>query len=439
MSLSDETDETQVSARTGDGDSTSDKSLESGGSGTHSTPKIVPVSLHDAALHALLASVPEISPILTHKTVATSSSILHSHETSPVTFRQPICLDPILKSPGVRRFTHKRNKSAPIQGHPYLADPALTNRQKSLDELYKAIDPSKPLNNSSTASTDEGIWTGNESAPSSEEKIDDVSSCITSCDLDEVEPSGGDDILCNEFSGVPGLVSSSTWVGVQQEQNDDSLVSVKVGSKSSHVVHFSVKAGDIITWEFATLKRDIGFGILFECSVVEERKIEDGELSDVDSITSGYGVIPILPIFKVKCDISPIFGSHEAVTDGVYVMTWDNSYSRFFAKDLYYRISTQTEISSRDFHSSMLCYPSLRDLEEEEEEREVIQGRLVIGSGSASPRTSSESSDCNELTICEEHHSNNNNNNNIVVITQNNQNETKTVYFDASQCSVQTL
>ena len=31
-------------------------------------------------------------------------------------------------------------------------------------------------------------------------------------------------------------------------------------SKSSHVVHFSVKAGDVITWEFATLKRDIGFG-----------------------------------------------------------------------------------------------------------------------------------------------------------------------------------
>ena len=48
-----------------------------------------------------------------------------------------------------------------------------------------------------------------------------------------------------------------------------------------------------------------------------------------DSITSGYGVIPILPIFKVKSNISPIFGSHEAVTDGVYVMTWDNSYSRY--------------------------------------------------------------------------------------------------------------
>ena len=69
-------------------------------------------------------------------------------------------------------------------------------------------------------------------------------------------------------------------------------------------------------------------GILFECSVIEEKKLEDGEITDVDSITSGYGVIPILPIFKVKCNISPIFGSHEAVTDGVYVMTWDNSYSR---------------------------------------------------------------------------------------------------------------
>ena len=48
-----------------------------------------------------------------------------------------------------------------------------------------------------------------------------------------------------------------------------------------------------------------------------------------DSITYGYGVIPILPIFKVKSNISPIFGSHEAITDGVYVMTWDNSYSRY--------------------------------------------------------------------------------------------------------------
>lgn len=34
---------------------------------------------------------------------------------------------------------------------------------------------------------------------------------------------------------------------------------MKVSSKTKHVVHFNVKAGDVIIWEFATKKRDIGF------------------------------------------------------------------------------------------------------------------------------------------------------------------------------------
>ena len=43
---------------------------------SHSTPKIVPVSLHDASLQALLTSAPQLSPILSHssKTVGSSSS-----------------------------------------------------------------------------------------------------------------------------------------------------------------------------------------------------------------------------------------------------------------------------------------------------------------------------------------------------------------------------
>ena len=35
---------------------------------------------------------------------------------------------------------------------------------------------------------------------------------------------------------------------------------VKVSSKTKHVVHFNVRAGDVIIWEFATKKRDIAFG-----------------------------------------------------------------------------------------------------------------------------------------------------------------------------------
>ena len=39
----------------------------------------------------------------------------------------------------------------------------------------------------------------------------------------------------------------------------DFSLQVKVSSKTKHVVHFNVRAGDVIIWEFATKKRDIGF------------------------------------------------------------------------------------------------------------------------------------------------------------------------------------
>jgi len=55
-------------------------------------------------------------------------------------------------------------------------------------------------------------------------------------------------------------MKSSEWIKHQLECHKDSLVVVKVSSKTKHVVHFNVKAGDIIMWEFATKKKDIAFG-----------------------------------------------------------------------------------------------------------------------------------------------------------------------------------
>ena len=52
-------------------------------------------------------------------------------------------------------------------------------------------------------------------------------------------------------------VKSSEWI---KREVDINLVQVKISSKSKHVVHFNVKAGDCIIWEFATKKRDIAFG-----------------------------------------------------------------------------------------------------------------------------------------------------------------------------------
>lgn len=55
-------------------------------------------------------------------------------------------------------------------------------------------------------------------------------------------------------------LKSSEWIKKEMECHKDSLVVVKVSSKTKHVVHFNVKAGDIIIWEFATKKKDIAFG-----------------------------------------------------------------------------------------------------------------------------------------------------------------------------------
>ncbi len=55
-------------------------------------------------------------------------------------------------------------------------------------------------------------------------------------------------------------MKSSEWIKHQLECHRDSLVICKVSSKTKHVVHFNVKAGDVIIWEFATKKKDIAFG-----------------------------------------------------------------------------------------------------------------------------------------------------------------------------------
>ena len=55
-------------------------------------------------------------------------------------------------------------------------------------------------------------------------------------------------------------MKSSEWIKRQLSMHRDSIVQVKISSKHKHVVHFNVKAGDIIIWEFATKKKDIGFG-----------------------------------------------------------------------------------------------------------------------------------------------------------------------------------
>ena len=60
-----------------------------------------------------------------------------------------------------------------------------------------------------------------------------------------------------DFSAEMTVVHYTVHVCTMMFQH---YLSMKVSSKTKHVVHYNVKCGDIIIWEFATKKRDIGFG-----------------------------------------------------------------------------------------------------------------------------------------------------------------------------------
>ena len=66
-------------------------------------------------------------------------------------------------------------------------------------------------------------------------------------------------------------------------------------------------------------------GVLFESTAVETEQCS----TPTEPNHPADKMIPILPILRVPSNTHPIQGSHVAVSDGLYVIAWDNSYSRY--------------------------------------------------------------------------------------------------------------
>lgn len=129
--------------------------------------------------------------------------------------------------------------------------------------------------------------------------------------------------------------------------------------------------GKCIFWEFATDNYDIGFGIYFEWAkpVTNEVTVhvsdsddykdcedddylsinddlESGSLSqDLNSLaaqTAAAAAQPpisiIVPIYRRECYNEVYVGSHSYPGEGVYLLKFDNSYSIWRSKTLYYRV-----------------------------------------------------------------------------------------------------
>uniref|UniRef100_A0A1I8HEC4 ACB domain-containing protein n=1 Tax=Macrostomum lignano TaxID=282301 RepID=A0A1I8HEC4_9PLAT len=105
----------------------------------------------------------------------------------------------------------------------------------------------------------------------------------------------------------------------------DSDARLKIGPGEVVTVRVPThEEGSCIVWEFATDHYDIGFGVYFEWTV-----------SPSDRVTA---VDEIIPVFRRDCHEEVYCGSHQYPGRGVYLLKFDNSYSLWRSKWLYYRV-----------------------------------------------------------------------------------------------------
>ncbi|XP_076172082.1 Golgi resident protein GCP60 [Ptiloglossa arizonensis] len=124
------------------------------------------------------------------------------------------------------------------------------------------------------------------------------------------------------------------------------------------------KDGSCLFWEFATDGYDIGFGVYFEWSKPESNQVsvhisesedeneeEDDYVSREDletgamngSIQPNYKppsppISVVVPVYRRDSQEEIYAGSHRYPGQGVYLLKFDNSYSLWRSKTLYYRV-----------------------------------------------------------------------------------------------------
>ncbi|KPP77870.1 hypothetical protein Z043_102674 [Scleropages formosus] len=176
----------------------------------------------------------------------------------------------------------------------------------------------------------------------------------------EVEPA--EELIENGPVDVaPVIAAPSMWTRPQIKdfkekirQDADSVITVGRGE----VVTVRVpthQEGSYLFWEFATDHYDIGFGVYFEWtdSANAAVSVHVSESSDDEEDESGDGpseeekakknaskpqVDEIVPVYRRDCHEEVYAGSHQYPGRGVYLLKFDNSYSLWRSKTVYYRV-----------------------------------------------------------------------------------------------------
>ncbi|XP_068609677.1 Golgi resident protein GCP60 isoform X2 [Brachionichthys hirsutus] len=159
----------------------------------------------------------------------------------------------------------------------------------------------------------------------------------------------------------PVIAAPSMWTRPQIKdfkekirQDADSVITVGRGE----VVTVRVpthEEGAYLFWEFATDYYDVGFGVFFEWTDAASASVsvhvsessdddedEDGDPpSEEEKAKKEAGkpqVDEIVPVYRRDCHEEVYAGSHQYPGRGVYLLKFDNSYSLWRSKSVYYRV-----------------------------------------------------------------------------------------------------
>ncbi|XP_045167105.2 Golgi resident protein GCP60-like isoform X2 [Mercenaria mercenaria] len=166
-----------------------------------------------------------------------------------------------------------------------------------------------------------------------------------------------------EEDELPPIAAASMWTRKDVKEFKESLKKdkdsvIKVGSGETVTVRVPThEDGSCLFWEFATDYYDIGFGVFFEWTIApsntvsvhvsessdeEELEEEEGKANDVekggDKRDDRPPVDEIIPVYRRDCHEEVYCGSHAYPGRGVYLLKFDNSYSLWRSKTLYYRV-----------------------------------------------------------------------------------------------------
>ncbi|XP_021935933.1 Golgi resident protein GCP60 isoform X2 [Zootermopsis nevadensis] len=171
----------------------------------------------------------------------------------------------------------------------------------------------------------------------------------------------------------PTISAASMWTRKDIKEFKDSVreeggdAVIKVGHGETVTVRVPThEDGTCLFWEFATDSYDIGFGVYFEWTTsassqvsvhISESEDEDDDDDDDDDddgedLEGGSGLAGtkatdlsnrpplsvIVPVYRRDCQEEVYAGSHVYPGQGVYLLKFDNSYSLWRSKTLYYRV-----------------------------------------------------------------------------------------------------